>query len=188
MAGQEGLIDIAVKTGGKGMSNDVCYDGTVCNLLGDLIQLIYREDGMHGVFIMCQRIDMFRLSDRDPEVRGFIKNSYMHGSSPVAVIHFPSCRQPHSHCMPVNLHHIIQSAVQIFHINHCKSSDLEPTYTADVVHQLHREVSREVWANTLLTFRMHVRAILATHCILEEFHFNHEVFEWVLGEVQPYSC
>ncbi|KIO02215.1 hypothetical protein M404DRAFT_28121 [Pisolithus tinctorius Marx 270] len=48
MAGQEGLIDIAVKTGGKGMSNDVCYDGTVCNLLGDLIQLIYREDGMHG--------------------------------------------------------------------------------------------------------------------------------------------
>ncbi|KAI5984246.1 hypothetical protein F5J12DRAFT_787596 [Pisolithus orientalis] len=32
----------------KGMSNDIHYDGTVCNSLGDLIQLTYREDRMHG--------------------------------------------------------------------------------------------------------------------------------------------
>ncbi|KAI5996837.1 hypothetical protein F5J12DRAFT_957407 [Pisolithus orientalis] len=29
------------------MSNDICYDGTVCNSSGDIIQLMYREDGMH---------------------------------------------------------------------------------------------------------------------------------------------
>ncbi|KAI6155954.1 hypothetical protein BKA82DRAFT_33238 [Pisolithus tinctorius] len=86
--------------------------------------------------------------------------------------------------MPVNLHCIIQSAAWIFHIDCCKSSNLEPTYTVDTVHQLHREVSREVQVNASLTFCMHIQATLATCHILEEFHLNHKVFEWVLGEIE----
>ncbi|KAI5996836.1 hypothetical protein F5J12DRAFT_707946, partial [Pisolithus orientalis] len=50
----------------------------------------------------------------------------------------------------------LQSAIQIFHIDCCKPSDLEPTYIVDAVHQLHGEVSREVQANASLTFCMHV--------------------------------
>ncbi|KIO12166.1 hypothetical protein M404DRAFT_20005 [Pisolithus tinctorius Marx 270] len=97
---------------------------------------------------------------------------------------YSSMKHPDSHCMPVNLHCIIQSAARIFHIDCCKSSDLEPTYTVDAVHQLHGEVSREAQANASLTFRMHVRATLTTRRILEEFHLNREVFEWVLGEIE----
>ncbi|KAI5990054.1 hypothetical protein F5J12DRAFT_786580 [Pisolithus orientalis] len=74
--------------------------------------------------------------------------------------------------------------VHIFHIDHCKPSDLEPAYTVDAVHQLHGEVSREVQANALLTFHMHVRATHATCHILEEFHLNHEAFEWVLDKIE----
>ncbi|KAI6156554.1 RNA polymerase II largest subunit, partial [Pisolithus tinctorius] len=64
-AGREGLIEVAVKMVETG---DVCYDGTVHNSLGDLIQLMYREDGMHDVFIVHQRIDAFGLSDREGEL------------------------------------------------------------------------------------------------------------------------
>ncbi|KAI6155953.1 hypothetical protein BKA82DRAFT_4349213 [Pisolithus tinctorius] len=32
----------------QGMSNNICCDGTVHNSLGDLIQLTYGEDRMHG--------------------------------------------------------------------------------------------------------------------------------------------
>ncbi|KIM72245.1 hypothetical protein PILCRDRAFT_16304 [Piloderma croceum F 1598] len=35
----------------------VCYDGTVRNSLGDLIQFVYGEDSMDGAFIKRQNID-----------------------------------------------------------------------------------------------------------------------------------
>ncbi|KAF8875548.1 hypothetical protein CPB85DRAFT_540875 [Mucidula mucida] len=41
----------------------VCYDGTVRNSLGDLLQFVYGEDGMDGAFIEKQSIDTFALND-----------------------------------------------------------------------------------------------------------------------------
>jgi hypothetical protein len=38
-----------------------CYDGTVRNSLGDLIQIFYGEDGADGAFIEQQNIDTFSL-------------------------------------------------------------------------------------------------------------------------------
>jgi DNA-directed RNA polymerase II subunit RPB1 len=74
MAGREGLIDTAVKTAETGYIQRrlvkaledlmVCYDGTVRNSLGDLIQFVYGEDGMDGAFIERQCIDTYELSDR----------------------------------------------------------------------------------------------------------------------------
>jgi DNA-directed RNA polymerase II subunit RPB1 len=56
MTGCEGLIDTAVKTAETGYIQHclvkaledimVCYDGTMRNTLGDLIQLVYGEDGI----------------------------------------------------------------------------------------------------------------------------------------------
>lgn len=45
----------------------VCYDGTVRNSLGDLIQWIYGEDGMDGAYIEKQTIETFGLNDREFE-------------------------------------------------------------------------------------------------------------------------
>ncbi|KAG6899798.1 DNA-directed RNA polymerase II subunit rpb1 [Termitomyces sp. T159_Od127] len=77
MAGREGLIDTAVKTAETGYIQRrlvkaledvmVCYDGTVRNSLGDLIQFVYGEDGMDGAFIEKQTIETFGLSDKEFE-------------------------------------------------------------------------------------------------------------------------
>ena len=43
----------------------VCYDGTVRNSLGDLIQFIYGEDGMDGAFIERQNVETFALNNKE---------------------------------------------------------------------------------------------------------------------------
>ncbi len=73
MAGREGLIDTAVKTAETGYIQrrlvkaledvTVCYDGTVRNSLGDLVQFVYGEDGMDGAFIENQGLPTFYLND-----------------------------------------------------------------------------------------------------------------------------
>ena len=45
----------------------LCYDGTVRNSLGDLVQFIYGEDGMDGAFIERQNIDTFGLNHKEFE-------------------------------------------------------------------------------------------------------------------------
>lgn len=77
MAGREGLIDTAVKTTEtryiqcrlvKALEDVmVCYNGTVRNTLGDLIQFAYGEDGMDGAFIEHQHIETFTLDNREFE-------------------------------------------------------------------------------------------------------------------------
>ncbi len=73
MAGREGLIDTAVKTAETGYIQrrlvkaleDVMakYDGTVRNSLGDIVQFVYGEDGLDGVHIEGQRVDIITCSD-----------------------------------------------------------------------------------------------------------------------------
>lgn len=77
MAGREGLIDTAVKTAETGYIQrrlvkaleDVMskYDGTVRNSLGDIVQFIYGEDGLDGVHIEQQRVDIITGSDKQFE-------------------------------------------------------------------------------------------------------------------------
>ncbi|KAL1747355.1 hypothetical protein HDZ31DRAFT_32193 [Schizophyllum fasciatum] len=77
MSGREGLIDTAVKTAETGYIQRrlvkaledvmVCYDGTVRNSLGDLVQFIYGEDGMDGAFIERQGVDTLLMGDREME-------------------------------------------------------------------------------------------------------------------------
>ena len=75
MAGREGLIDTAVKTAETGYLQrrlvkaleDVTatYDGTVRNSLGDIVQFVYGEDGLDGVCIEDQRVDILICSDEE---------------------------------------------------------------------------------------------------------------------------
>jgi DNA-directed RNA polymerase II subunit RPB1 len=71
MASREGLIDTAVKTAEtryiqcrlvKAMEDIMaCYDGTVRNSLGDIVQFSYGKDGMDGVFIERQSVELYQL-------------------------------------------------------------------------------------------------------------------------------
>ena len=77
MGGREGLIDTAVKTSSTGYIQrrlvkaleDVMikYDGTVRNSVGDVIQFLYGEDGMDGIWIESQKLDHLRMSKKDFE-------------------------------------------------------------------------------------------------------------------------
>lgn len=77
MAGREGLIDTAVKTAEIGYIHCrlvkaledviVCYDGTMRSSVGDLVQLVYGEDGMDGTFTERQSIQTFALNNREFE-------------------------------------------------------------------------------------------------------------------------
>ncbi|KAH9259671.1 hypothetical protein BASA81_002093 [Batrachochytrium salamandrivorans] len=68
MGGRVGLIDTACKTAEtgyiqrrlvKGLEDvSVHYDGTVRNGRGEVIQFLYGEDGMDGMFIEAQTVDM----------------------------------------------------------------------------------------------------------------------------------
>jgi DNA-directed RNA polymerase II subunit RPB1 len=73
MAGREGLIDTAVKTAETGYIQrrlvkaledvTVKYDGTVRNSLGDIVQMIYGEDGLDAVPIEKQKVDIITCSN-----------------------------------------------------------------------------------------------------------------------------
>ncbi|KAI6143986.1 hypothetical protein BKA82DRAFT_20005 [Pisolithus tinctorius] len=198
-AGQD-LVDTAVKTARQTISNDI--SSTCWRTSYPLPRLSLRPPPMPvGVKYLSAKIvsassspgyslmEHVRTSVSQNRVRivfakVLLDEARTHLCQPKSCPHRLRQVAPDSHCMPVNLHCIIQSAARIFHIDCCKSSDLEPTYTVDAVHQLHGEVSREAQANASLTFRMHVRATLTTRRILEEFHLNREVFEWVLGEIE----
>ncbi|KAF2493947.1 DNA-directed RNA polymerase II largest subunit [Lophium mytilinum] len=79
MAGREGLIDTAVKTAETGYIQRrlvkaledvmVKYDGTVRNSLGDIVEFVYGEDGLDGVCIEKQKVDMITCSTSKFEER-----------------------------------------------------------------------------------------------------------------------
>ncbi|KAI0042209.1 beta and beta-prime subunits of DNA dependent RNA-polymerase [Auriscalpium vulgare] len=235
MAGREGLIDTAVKTAETGYIQrrlvkaledvQVCYDGTVRNSLGDLIQFVYGEDGMDGAFIERQHIDTFDLNDREFEHNyrvdvtdpsgGFLPGVLQVGIDDSSLelqnqldeeyqqlvedrqllrnFIFPRTDPSNPHYLPVNLQRIVQNAMQIFHIDRRKPSDLEPAYIVDAVRDLCNRLvvvrgedamSKEGQENATLNFRMHLRGTFATRRVLERHHLTREAFDWVLGEVE----
>jgi DNA-directed RNA polymerase II subunit RPB1 len=235
MAGREGLIDTAVKTAETGYIQRrlvkaledvmVCYDGTVRNSLGDLVQFVYGEDGMDGAFIEKQNIETFGLNDKEFEhnyrvdvtlsAGGFLPGVLQVGIDDSSLelqskldeefarlvedrrllreFIFPRVTTTTPHYLPVNLQRIVQNAIQIFHIDRRKPSDLDPAHIVDAVHELGKRLtvvrgedglSREAQENATLTFRMHLRATFASRRVLEKFHLTHEAFDWVLGEVE----
>ncbi|PPQ63539.1 hypothetical protein CVT24_004769 [Panaeolus cyanescens] len=235
MAGREGLIDTAVKTAETGYIQRrlvkaledvmVCYDGTVRNSLGDLIQFVYGEDGMDGAYIEKQTIETFGMSDKEFEhnyrvdvtdpAGGFLPTALQVGLDDSSLelqskldeeyarlvedrrllreFVFPRTPTTQPHYLPVNLYRIVQNAVQIFHIDRRKPSDLEPAYIIDALQALEKRLivvrgddhlSREAQENATLNFRMHLRATFASRRVLEKFHLTREAYDWVLGEIE----
>ncbi|KAF5322328.1 hypothetical protein D9619_002094 [Psilocybe cf. subviscida] len=212
MAGREGLINTAVKTAETGCIQHclvraledvmVCYDGTVRNSLGDLIQFVYGEDSMDGAFTEKQTIETFGLNDREFEhnyrvdVTDLVdscKEFYRLDRRLLRDFIFPCVPTTQPHYLPLNLQCIVQNAIQIFHIDRRKPSDLEPPYIINSIHELGKhlivvcsggDLSVEAQENATLTFRMHLRATFAARHVLEKFHLTREVFDWVVGEVE----
>ncbi|KAG8968061.1 DNA-directed RNA polymerase II subunit rpb1 [Tulasnella sp. 419] len=175
MAGREGLIDTAVKTAETGYIQRrlvkaledvmVCYDGTVRNSLGDILQFVYGEDGMDGAFIEKQRLDTYFMGDGTFDKvfkvdvitgKGFRRGVLQVGLESNSIElqklldeeynqlledrhqlrHFVFASGNRDHYLPVNLRRVIQNSQQIFHIDHRKPSDLDPAYIIHCVRNL----------------------------------------------------
>ncbi|KIY65400.1 DNA-directed RNA polymerase II, subunit 1 [Cylindrobasidium torrendii FP15055 ss-10] len=235
MAGREGLIDTAVKTAETGYIQrrlvkaledvQVCYDGTVRNSLGDLLQFVYGEDGMDGAFIEKQSIQSFGLNTRqfvhrykvdvmDPaggfkhgvlqvgvddsslELQRLLDEEYDQLLSDRHLLRteiFPNQDPNASQYLPVNLRRIIQNAIQIFHIDRRKPSDLEPAFIITSLRELisrlivvrgDDELSLEAQQNATMRFAMHLRSAFAAREVLEQHHLTRQAWEWVIGEVE----
>ncbi|CAM9817557.1 unnamed protein product, partial [Ectocarpus sp. 4 AP-2014] len=75
MGGREGLIDTAVKTAETGYIQrrlvkaleavSAKYDGTLRNQNNQVVQFLYGEDGMDGVWVEKQRFDILLMSRKD---------------------------------------------------------------------------------------------------------------------------
>ena len=96
-------------------------------------------------------------------------------------------------CLPVNLWRIIQNVQQIFHIDRRKPSNLNPLYILHDVRALVERltviqgsdaVSMEMQSNAITMFSIHVCACFASRCVLEEYHFTREAFDWTICEVE----
>ncbi|KAL1667203.1 hypothetical protein EV715DRAFT_255403 [Schizophyllum commune] len=243
MSGREGLIDTAVKTAETGYIQRrlvkaledvmVCYDGTVRNSLGDLVQFIYGEDGMDGAFIERQGVDTLLMGDREMEKKYKIDiTDYGESRLPAGVLQvglIDNLNQQEAldlqeklnqeweqlradrdelrlyvfrgydyrnapQYLPVNLTRITQNAMQIFHIDRRKPSDLHPGYIVDQVRGLcervsgvlreDNEFSREAQDNSARLFRMLLRAHFAARKVLTVWHFTQQAFDWAIGEVE----
>ncbi|KAF8907622.1 hypothetical protein CPB84DRAFT_1813483 [Gymnopilus junonius] len=175
MAGREGLIDTARRLVKALEDVMVCYDGTVRNSL---------EDGMDGAFIEKQTIETFGLSNREfehnypggflpddssLELQAKLDEEYARLAEDRGLLRefiFPRVSTTQPHYLPVNLHRIVQNAIQIFHVDRRKP--------IDAVHELEKRLIVEAQDNATLTFRMHLRATFASR----------QAFDWVIGEVE----
>ena len=125
----------------------------------------------------------FTKDDFSQEARGFVVVEDHHL---LGTFVFPRLPTTMPHYLPVNLQRIVQNAIQIFHIDRRKPSDLEPTYIVDSGHELGKRLivvqgddplSREAQENATLNFRMHLRATFASHRVSEKYHLTREGFD-----------
>ncbi|KAJ7758196.1 beta and beta-prime subunits of DNA dependent RNA-polymerase [Mycena maculata] len=174
MAGRESLVDDGRRNIETGRIQRrlvrvledimVCYDGTVRNSRGELIQLIYGEDGLDGARVEKQNIDTLALGDQELRDNycidakngraGFTEAALQdHGSvDPEAELDeeyrrlsrdrnllqtftFPRMYPTTNFYLPVNLRRIVQSAVQVFR-NPRPPRDLDPAYIIHAVKDL----------------------------------------------------
>ncbi|KAI9848280.1 MAG: DNA-directed RNA polymerase II subunit RPB1 [Sclerophora amabilis] len=170
MAGREGLIDTAVKTAETGYIQrrlvkaleDVMakYDGTVRNSLGDIVQFVYGEDGLDGVHIEKQRVDVITCSDKqfekkfrvdlmdpkggisadaleqateiagDVEVQELLDDEWEQLKADRTFLRAMRSDDTEQMQLPLNILRILETAKTIFRIKDGARSDLHP---ADVV-------------------------------------------------------
>ncbi|KAE9397231.1 beta and beta-prime subunits of DNA dependent RNA-polymerase [Gymnopus androsaceus JB14] len=206
MAGREGLIDTAVKTAETGYIQRrlvkaledvmVCYDGTVRNSLGDLIQFVYGEDEFEHNY----RVDVtdptggflpgvlqVGIDDSSLELQKKLDEEYDQLVADRRLLRdfiFPRFATTSNQYLPVNLSRIVQNAAQIFHIDRRKPSDLDPIFIIDSVKALcdrlivvrgDDPLSLEAQANATLRFHMHLRATFGCRRVLERFHLNKSI-------------
>ena len=170
------MIDTAVKTAETGYIQRrlvkaledvmVKYDGTVRNSLGDIIEMVYGEDGVDGCYVEKQKLASLRCSQQEFEKQfkvdissgGFrpgtlnyntlqaiegsniqrdLNTEYQRLAEDRALLRsFIFKNGEDKWPLPVNLQRLITNAQQIFHIDPRKPSDIHPLQVIDGIASL----------------------------------------------------
>ena len=95
--------------------------------------------------------------------------------------------------MPVNLQRLIKNSQQIFHIDHRKPSNLNPTDIVEKVRKLadslvvvrgSDKLSLEAQQNATMLFQIYLRSTLSSKRVLQEYHLDLHSLDWVIGEIE----
>ncbi|KAH9045807.1 beta and beta-prime subunits of DNA dependent RNA-polymerase [Lactarius hengduanensis] len=220
MAGREGLIDTAVKTAETGYIQRRLVRNSLGDVLqfiygedgmdGAFIERQrietfhlsdrefehnYRVDVTDPAGGFLPGVLQVGIDDSSLELQARLDEEYAQLLEDRRILRefiFPRTPANIPHYLPVNLQRVVQNAMQIFHIDRRKPSDLDPVYIIDAVKELQKKlivvrsedpISRECQANATLNFCMHLRASFATRRVLEKYHLTREAFDWVLGEI-----
>ncbi|KAJ7789277.1 beta and beta-prime subunits of DNA dependent RNA-polymerase [Mycena olivaceomarginata] len=203
MAGREDLINAELIKALQDVM--VCYDGTVRNSRGDIIQFRqtvntfalndeefknnYHLDVMDeksgsggGVLQSCQDSELLQLQTKLAEDRKLLR-TFIFQRDISSLFRY----------LPVNLPRVVQNAAQIFHIDCRQTSHLDPIYIIDAVKALGERLiiirgddslSKQAQEDAVLVFRMHLRATFAARQVVEKYRLSREAFDWALGEVE----
>ena len=223
MAGREGLIDTAVKTAETGYiqrrlvkaMEDVMakYDGTVRNSLGDIVQFIYGEDGLDGVHIEAQRVDIINCSDEqfkkkfridlmdpiwsipvsslekaneiagDLKVQRYLDEEWKHLQEARTFLRTKKKDDNEQLQLPINVLRILDTAKTIFKIKDNARSDLHP---ADVIPQVKALLDRLVVVrgdDSLSREAQHNATILFKAQLRSRLAFKRLVTEYALNQL-----
>ncbi|TFK37902.1 hypothetical protein BDQ12DRAFT_698861 [Crucibulum laeve] len=179
MARREGLIDTALKTTQtsyiqrrlmKALEDVIVYyDDIVRNSLGDRIKFVYGEDGMDGIYIEKQTIEIFRLNNREFE------HNYRIDVTDPAGDFLPGVLQIRFDNSSLEF----QAKLDEEYMR--KPSDLEPSYIVDAVRALNQRFI-VVCGDDELSHPP--GAAFASRRVLEKFNSTGEASDWVLGEAE----
>ncbi|KAK7450112.1 DNA-directed RNA polymerase II core subunit rpo21 [Stygiomarasmius scandens] len=177
----------------------VCYDGTVRNSSGDVIQFVYGEDGFDPTCLESQTIDTFgeifdskygRLqvgtefselkAKLDQEFAQLIRDRQLIGE-----LFHDKCRY-HRFSLPLNLPRLLQEAIVKFGIDSSNRQvdDLEPKHIIDTINNLCNRLILSHGEDVVRMFCMQFRATLETGRVLKEFYLSRAAFDWVLTEAE----
>eukprot|EP01099_Mayorella_cantabrigiensis_P007469 TRINITY_DN662_c0_g2_i1.p1 TRINITY_DN662_c0_g2~~TRINITY_DN662_c0_g2_i1.p1 ORF type:complete len:740 (-),score=154.89 TRINITY_DN662_c0_g2_i1:366-2585(-) len=178
----------------------VCYDSTVRNSRGDVIQFIYGEDGLDEKKTEFQKLETLRLEKDAFFHRFFVSDDVNHPSHSefqqlledqkfLRTELFWDRKDERS--LPVNLQALILTAQKKsslrddLDLDHAKIIG-SVSNLCDRLKVVHGSdpISREQQHNASLLFKCHIRSILASKPVLEEYRLSSESFHWILTEIE----
>jgi DNA-directed RNA polymerase beta' subunit len=194
----------------------VHYDNTVRNAGGSIIQYIYGEDGMDGSKIETQYIPTIEMNTIDIELNYHLREGDRLQHQMIASAYKQVNKTTYDRCTkhyediiedklflinrvfnggkttsikyPIPFDRIIKNAhnrLQNMGIKAIKT-DLTPDYVLDAIDKLMTELYIKDTEQGTRFFKILLRLYLNPKKMILEYHYSHEVFDWIVSQVQQY--
>jgi len=210
MSGRVGMIDTAIKTADSGYIQrrlvkaledmKVCYDQTVRNARGTIVQFSYGSDGMDPIRLEKQKIfiigydnlEMHRQYYLDPkeykvtkEEEKLILDEFQQLMEDRDALRYQykknAFQQNVEFLSPANVHRLISVVKDKFGIESYHETDLEPTTVIRAVRELIAEIQElYVESDEAMFLKIMIRATISAKKCVEQYRLNKVALEFLL--------